>query len=180
MEFMSFYGAEILFSLARFWASIAQYNRSLDRYEIRGVIGPDEFHDGYPDTEKPGIDNNSYTNIMVVWLMCRALEIMDTLPEDRRRILWESLSMRREEVEKWDDISRKMRVVFHDDGIISQFEGYGDLKEFDWEGYRKRYGDIHRLDRILEAEGDTTNRYKVSKQADVLMLFYLLSAEELA
>ncbi len=43
----------------------------------------------------------------------------------------------------------------------------------------QRYGDIQRLDRILEAEGDTPNRYKLSKQADVLMLFYLFSAEEL-
>jgi hypothetical protein len=68
----------------------------------------------------------------------------------------------------------------HADGIISQFEGYDALEEFDWDGYRERYGDIHRLDRILEAEGDTPNRYKVSKQADVLMLFYLFSADELA
>jgi trehalose/maltose hydrolase-like predicted phosphorylase len=37
-----------------------------------------------------------------------------------------------------------------------------------------------RLDLILEAERDTPNRYKLSKQADVLMLFYLFSAEELA
>jgi alpha,alpha-trehalase len=72
-----------------------------------------------------------------------------------------------------------MFVPFHDDGIISQFEGYEKLEELDWEGYRERYGDIHRLDRILEAENDTPNRYKVSKQADVLMLFYLLSCEEL-
>jgi trehalose/maltose hydrolase-like predicted phosphorylase len=70
-------------------------------------------------------------------------------------------------------------VPFHDDGIISQFEGYDELEEFDWDGYREKYGDIHRLDRILEAEGDTPNRYKVSKQADVLMLFYLFSADEL-
>jgi alpha,alpha-trehalase len=69
-------------------------------------------------------------------------------------------------------------VPFHDD-IISQFEGYERLEELDWEGYRHRYGDIHRLDRILEAEGDTVNRYKASKQADALMLLYLLSAEEL-
>jgi alpha,alpha-trehalase len=69
--------------------------------------------------------------------------------------------------------------VPHHDGIISQFEGYEDLLELDWEDYRARYADIHRLDRILEAEGDTANRYKVSKQADVLMLFYLLSADEL-
>ncbi|MGI9540010.1 MAG: glycosyl hydrolase family 65 protein, partial [Miltoncostaeaceae bacterium] len=59
------------------------------------------------------------------------------------------------------------------------FEGYEELAEFDWDGYRDRYGDIQRLDRILEAEGDTPNRYKVSKQADVLMLFYLLSETEL-
>ena len=67
----------------------------------------------------------------------------------------------------------------HDDGIISQFEGYERLAELDWTAYRTRYGDIRRLDRILESEGDTANRYKASKQADVLMLFYLLSADEL-
>ena len=72
-----------------------------------------------------------------------------------------------------------MHVAFHDAGIISQFEGYEALEEFDWERYRAQYGDIHRLDRLLEAEGDTANRYKASKQADVLMLFYLFSSEEL-
>ncbi len=84
------------------------------------------------------------------------------------------------ERERWEHIARRMFVPFHAGGIISQFEGYEDLKELDWEDYRVRYGDISRLDRILEAENDTTNRYKVSKQADVLMLFYLLSADELA
>ena len=42
-----------------------------------------------------------------------------------------------------------------------------------------KYGDIARLDRILEAEGDSPNRYRLAKQADVLMLFYVLSADEL-
>ena len=63
--------------------------------------------------------------------------------------------------------------------MLSQFEGYERLEEFAWQGYAKKYGDIHRLDRILEAEGDTVNRYKTSKQADALMLFYLFSSEEL-
>jgi alpha,alpha-trehalase len=87
------------------------------------------------------------------------------------------LDLTQKELDLWDDISRKMRVVFHSDGIISQFEDYEQLKELDWDAYREKYGDIHRLDRILEAEGDTANRYKLSKQADVLMLFYLFSAE---
>ncbi|HZE15542.1 MAG TPA: glycosyl hydrolase family 65 protein, partial [Mycobacterium sp.] len=52
------------------------------------------------------------------------------------------------------------------------------LADLDWDAYWQRYGDIRRLDRILEAEGDSPNRYKVAKQADVAMLFYLLSAEE--
>jgi trehalose/maltose hydrolase-like predicted phosphorylase len=72
-----------------------------------------------------------------------------------------------------------MFVPFHDEDIISQFEGYEKLDELDWERYRQRYGNIQRLELILEAENDSANRYKVSKQADVLMLFYLFSAEEL-
>lgn len=179
INFLSYYGAEMLIEIARFWASIARYNRSLDRYEICKVMGPDEFHDAYPDADEPGIDNNAYTNIMTVWVLCRALETIEIIPEVRLQSLRDRLNLRQEEIRRWEDISRKMRVSFHGDGIISQFEGYDKLEEFDWEGYQKKYGNIHRLDRILESEGDTPNRYKLSKQADVLMLFYLLSADEL-
>jgi trehalose/maltose hydrolase-like predicted phosphorylase len=70
-------------------------------------------------------------------------------------------------------------VPFHGNGIISQFEGYERLLELDWEHYIVRYGNIQRLELILEAENDSANRYKVSKQADVLMLFYVFSADEL-
>ena len=178
-RFLYFYGTEMLIEIARFWASIARYNDSLDRYEIRRVMGPDEFHDAYPDSDEPGIDNNAYTNIMVVWVLCRTLEAINLLPGNRREALKYKLGLSEKELERWEDISRKMQVVFHGDGIISQFEGYDRLEEFPWGGYRKKYGNIHRLDRILEAEGDTPNRYKLSKQADVLMLFYLLSADEL-
>ena len=88
--------------------------------------------------------------------------------------------MTRAELERWDHISRRLRLSWHDNGILSQFDGYERLEEFAWDDYAKRYGDISRLDRILEAEADTPNRYKLSKQADVLMLFYLLSADELS
>jgi alpha,alpha-trehalase len=116
---------------------------------------------------------------MVVWILMRALEVLEILPENRRRDLVEILELKEEELKRWEKITRKMKVPFHGEGIISQFEGYDELLEFDWEGYRKKYGNIHRLDRILEAENDSPNRYKLSKQADVLMLFYLLSLEEL-
>jgi len=178
-NFMSYYGAEMIIEIARFWACLSEYNETLDRYEIKGVMGPDEFHTGYPGAEEPGLANNAYTNIMVAWLFCRALDVIALLPEERREATRENLGLGDKELALWQDISCKMRVVFHDDGIISQFEGYEDLEEFDWRKYKQNYHDLHRLDRILEAEGDSPNRYKLSKQADVLMLFYLLSAEEL-
>ncbi len=179
LEFMSCYGAEVLLEIARFWASIARYDPLRGRYVIEGVIGPDEYHDAYPGAGEPGLANNAYTNVMAVWVLCRALELFADLPAQRRAALRAELGLTPAELARWDQVSRLMYVPFHDDGIISQFEGYERLEEFDWDGYRDRYGDIQRLDRILEAESDTPNRYQASKQADVLMLFYLLSAEEL-
>ncbi len=179
MEFLATYGAEIILEVARFLAGITTFNQEIDRYEICGIMGPDEYHDGYPDSETPGLNNNAYTNVMTVYVLQTALKAIDALVPSRRRDLLQILGLEKTELDRWQDIVHKMRVVFHGDKIISQFEGYDQLIEFDWEAYRKKYGDIQRLDRILEAEGDTPNRYKVSKQADVLMLFYLFSAEEI-
>lgn len=179
LEFLSYYGAELLLELARFWASITIYNAERDRYEIRGVMGPDEFHTHYPDTDTPGLNNNAYTNVMAAWVLRCASGVLQLLDEKRREELTEVLNIGDEELVRWEEISRKMFVPFHEEGIISQFEGYENLKEFDWEGYREKYGDIQRLDRILEAEDEDANCYKASKQADVLMLFYLFSSETL-
>ena len=179
MELLCSYGAEMLLEIARCWADQAVYNPTLERYEINGVMGPDEYHDAYPGAQEAGLNNNAYTNVMAAWVLIKALDVLKSLPGDRSGELCEKLDLHMKELDRWEDISRKMRVVFHDDGIISQFEGYDVLEEFDWEGYQEKYGDIQRLDRILEAEDDTPNRYKASKQADVLMLFYLFSSEEL-
>ena len=178
VEFLHSYGAELILDIARFWSSIATLEQESGRYEIRGVMGPDEFHDGYPDSATPGLNNNAYTNIMAVWVLCRALEVLDLLSDVRRSELTTRLGLSAEEIERWGDISRRMYVPFHDGGIISQFEGYEKLRELNWQDYRTRYGNIQRLDLILEMEHDSANHYKLSKQPDVLMLFYLFSAEE--
>ena len=178
-EFLSHYGAEMFLEIARFWGSFATYNERHGRYEILGVVGPDEFHTADPDAGRPGLDNHAYTNVMAAWVLSRAADVLAALPEERRRELCETLALGEEELARWDDASRRMRVAFHGEGLISQFEGYERLAGLDWDRYRAKYPDLQRLDRILEAEGDDVNRYQVSKQADVLMLFYLFSAEEL-
>ncbi|MDQ4103839.1 MAG: HAD-IA family hydrolase [Actinomycetota bacterium] len=177
--FLRFTGGELLIEIARFWSSIATYHPEQDRYEIHGVMGPDEYHEGYPDSDEEGLRNNTYTNVMVVWVLQRALQALDELPPHYRQELVDELTVRDEELDRWRDMTRKMKVVFHADGVLTQFEGYEQLPEFDWDGYRAKYGNIQRLDRVLEAEDDSTDRYKVSKQADVLMLLFLLSRKEL-
>ncbi|MCK5541552.1 MAG: beta-phosphoglucomutase family hydrolase [Desulfobacula sp.] len=179
IEFLSFYGGEITIEIARFWASIATHNKDLDRYEIFGVMGPDEYHDSYPGADKPGLNNNVYTNLMVVFVMNQALNLQHILPEQDWDNLRKKLKIEDKELKKFQKMSQRMKLVFHGDGILSQFEGYGNLKEFNWDGYKKKYGNIQRLDRVLEKEGDSANNYKVCKQADVLMLLYLFSAETL-
>jgi alpha,alpha-trehalase len=177
-DFLRYYGLELIVEIARFFASMATYDRLEDRYHIRGVMGPDEFHDGYPDRDQPGLDDNAYTNVMVVWTLQRTFELLELLPEHARHDACAELDVTPAELDRWKDLTRRMFVPFHGDDIISQFAGYDELEELDWDGYRERYGDIHRLDRILHGEGDTPNRYKVAKQPDVLMLFYLLTADE--
>ncbi|MGS2811392.1 beta-phosphoglucomutase family hydrolase [Nocardia sp. MW-W600-9] len=172
-------GAEIIVEVARSFASMAVYDPAEDRFDIDGVMGPDEYHDGGPDTPGAGLRNNAYTNVLAAWTLARAHDVVRLLDGRDCAPLWNRLRLRAGEPVHWDRVSRRMRVPFHRDGMISQFEGYETLAEFDWDTYRARYGNIERLDLILHAEGDTPNRYKLSKQADVLMLFYLFSAEEL-
>jgi trehalose/maltose hydrolase-like predicted phosphorylase len=179
IEFMSYYGTEMMLDIARFWVSKCTYNSDRDKYEIRHVVGPDEFHTRYPDSEEPGLNNNAYTNIMAAWVIKKTLDILELLTEKRKSELMDHLGIEKNDLIHWEDISRKMFIPFHDGDIISQFEGYENLLELDWEKYRKQYDNIQRLDRILKAEGDDPNRYKLSKQADVLMLFFLFSSEEL-
>jgi len=179
VEFLSFHGAEMLLEIARFWASLASWNKKTERYDIVGVMGPDEYHDALPDSDERGLRNNAYTNIMAAWVFDRAAECLELLPEDRRQELCEAIALQPDEIERWAKISRRLTIPFHDGTIISQFEGYDTLKELDWERYRSKHGEVLRLDRVLEAEGDSANNYKASKQADVLMLFYLFSVDEL-
>jgi trehalose/maltose hydrolase-like predicted phosphorylase len=183
-EFLLDNGAEMMLEIARFWASIAFYNEERDRYEIHGVMGPDEFHEKYPGSDEEGLRNNAYTNVMVAWICEIIQEVMELLPERSCATLCEKIGLGDDEIETWSQMSDKMFIPFHEDpdlgdGIISQFEGYEDLEELDWEHYREKYGKIQRLDRILRAEGDDPDKYKLAKQADTLMLFFLFSTEEL-
>ncbi|WP_028267432.1 beta-phosphoglucomutase family hydrolase [Arthrobacter sp. MA-N2] len=174
------HGAELVVEVARLVASMSEYDDAEDRFHLRGVMGPDEYHTGYPDNPGGGLNDNAYTNVMAAWVCEQAHEIMTMLHGYDLEDLRGRLSIDPAEMEDWLHVSKRMFVPFFSgDIIISQFDGYEDLEELDWEHYRGKYKNIERLDLILEAEGDSTNRYRLAKQADVLMLLYVLGEQEL-
>lgn len=173
------YGAELLVEISRFWTALAEHDPSTDRYHLRRVMGPDEFHDGYPGRPGAGIDDNAYVAVMTSWVLGKTKDAYELLGGQHTEELWQRLGVDDAELQRWAHIGRRLYVPWLPSGLIDQFEGYADLDELDWDAYSARYGDIGRLDLILNAENGTINRYQVTKQADVLMLFYLFSAEEL-
>ncbi|MDD5070646.1 MAG: glycosyl hydrolase family 65 protein [Candidatus Omnitrophica bacterium] len=178
LGFLGRFGAELFLSIAQFGASLAKYNFLDRRYHVKGIMGPDEFHEKMPGAKQGGIKDNAYTNIMIVWTLIKAQEILDLLSfSDKRRIM-SKLGISEKDLRSWQNITKSMSITI-ENNIISQFDGYFQLKELDWKAYRSEYGNIKRMDRILKAEGKSPDDYKVSKQADVLMLFFLFSEQEL-
>ncbi|MCA1790274.1 MAG: hypothetical protein LC667_10575, partial [Thioalkalivibrio sp.] len=176
-EFLHEYGMEMLLEISRFWASIARFEESDGRYHIEGVMGPDEFHEKYPDAplDEGGLRDNAYTNVMAAWILHKVAETYEHLPDTVKETMRSRIGFEDAELQRWEDVVHGMKVVLSDDRILSQFDGYMELKELDWEEYRHKYDNIRRMDRILKAEGDSPDRYKVAKQADALMMFYLLA-----
>ena len=77
----------MMLEIARFWSSLAHYDADRQRFEIHGVMGPDEFHEKYPDSAETGLRNNAYTNVMVAWISETAQKVLDLLPASRRDAL---------------------------------------------------------------------------------------------
>lgn len=177
--FLVQYGAEMLLSIAQFGASLSYYDKKDGKYHTKNIMGPDEFHEKMPNSDEPGYKDNAYTNVLIVLTLQNAIKSFEIVPEEHRKRLLERANVTEKDIEEWKIIARKMNIIMNKEGILAQFDGYFSLKELDWESYKKKYGNIHRMDRILKAEGKSPNDYKVAKQADVLMLFYLYPFQEI-
>ncbi|HEY2535184.1 MAG TPA: glycosyl hydrolase family 65 protein [Xanthobacteraceae bacterium] len=157
-------GAEILIETARFWASrVAREDDG--RYHIRGVIGPDEYHET--------VDDNAYTNGMAQWNLEAAAAIARRLLE-RWPAQWRALSRRlgleAQEPHQWVRVARDLYTGFDEQsGLFEQFRGYFALEDVDLAAFAPRTAP---MDVLLGHE--RTQRSKIIKQADVVMLVYLL------
>ncbi len=178
VEFIENYGAEMFLEICRFWASKSTFDSTTAKYSIEGVMGPDEFHESYPNRKKGGLKDNAYTNIMVAWMYARVPELLEKMSDQSKVRLFTLIDLDPEELGEWDDIRSNLALDISQDGIIAQYDGYFDLKELDWDYFRKKYGNVYRMDRLLKAEGKSADDYKVAKQADTLMTFYNLEKSQ--
>ena len=160
-------GAEILLETGRFWSSRAQ--SEADGYcHIRGVIGPDEYHEH--------VDDNAYTNVMARWNIRRALEVAALLRErwpDRWARLSYRIGLEDTELGRWRNVAETMFTGWNSQtGLFEQFAGFFGLEEIDLAAYAGRSVPI---DVVLGR--NRTQRSKVIKQADVIALLGLLPEE---
>ncbi|MFH1782171.1 MAG: glycosyl hydrolase family 65 protein [Candidatus Omnitrophota bacterium] len=165
-SFMMKYGLEIIFETARFWASRVEYNPKLHMHEIKHVIGPDEFHED--------VDNNMYTNYMARFNLLIAYGMYQRLkklnPKGFSRIT-DKINLTPKEVNSWKKLIYNILFKVNLEGLIEQFEGY----------YRKRKVILKNLKRNpippipRSLQFKDISKTQLLKQADVLMLLYLLS-----
>ena len=165
-NFMIKYGFEMIFETARFWASRFERNSKSGKYEIKNVIGPDEFHEG--------VNNNAYTNYMarsnllVSYGMYQKMKKL--CPKDFHRLI-KKINLKASEIKEWKRIIPNVYFKINKNGLIEQFDGY----------FKKRKVELRNLDKTpvqnipkavsLMDIGET----QLVKQADVVMLLYLFS-----
>ncbi|HET9014544.1 MAG TPA: glycosyl hydrolase family 65 protein, partial [Thermomicrobiaceae bacterium] len=157
-------GAEIVLETARFWASRARLEED-GRYHIRGVIGPDEYHEE--------VDDSAYTNELARWNLERGVEVARLLAgrwPRRWAALRREIGLEPEELDRWPNVAAGLSVpVDPATGLLDEFAGFLGLEQVDLERYAGR---TVPMDVVLGRE--RTRRSQVVKQADVVMLLALL------
>jgi len=165
--FLERMGVELLLETARFWVSRASRDE-LGRFHIPMVVGPDEYHEG--------VDDNAFTNVMARYNILRALEAYAWLAErapEAAATLGERIGLTPGELTQWQHVADAL-VDGYDPAtkLYEQFAGFYQMDDVDPAAMAAR---PMAADLLLGRE--VTLRSKVIKQADVVMLCFVLPDE---
>jgi trehalose/maltose hydrolase-like predicted phosphorylase len=146
-------GTQLLVETARYWASRVEPDGD-GRAHVRGVIGPDEYHEL--------VDDNAYTNVMARWNLRRAFaETTDADVDHAERAAWLELA------------DALVDGYQPDSGIYEQFAGFFELEPLVIAEVAPQRPIA--ADALLSPE--RVHQAQVVKQADVLMLHHLVPEE---
>jgi len=158
-------GAEIFFQTTRFWESRVVLKDN--KYHILEVIGPDEFHEH--------VDDNAYTNYLVKWHFEKAIKLYyEIKAKNINSKLLEKIKLSPEEVNKWQEIAENIYLnIDPDSGLIEQFKGYFQKREALIKSRGKNGMPLLPKGFSWDTIADT----QFIKQADIVLLMYLLEEE---
>lgn len=167
-EFMDHCGYEIIFDTASFWASRLEWDSSKQEYHINKVIGPDEY--------KEHVNNNAFTNYMAFFNLKLAIRYYESLMKENPRLI-EVLNNKLDLKTAYPIWQSKAEKIYlpqprEEDLVIPQDDTYLKLKEIDLTKYKnqEKLRTIYR-----DYNPEQINTLQVTKQADILLLFYLLN-----
>lgn len=163
-SFMIDIGYKLLFETASFWASRLEEG-SDGKLHINNVIGPDEY--------KEHVDDNAYTNYMAHLNLSLAVDYGKKLQIEKSGC-WQTLNRQydlKDRIMAWE--SRLNRLYLPEllpGGVLPQDSTYLNKPKIDLRKYRqqKNVGSIFKDYNLSQI-----NEVQVTKQADVLLLFYL-------
>jgi trehalose/maltose hydrolase-like predicted phosphorylase len=145
-------GRELIVQTARWWASRIELDGPGGGH-IRDVIGPDEYHEH--------VDDNAYTNVMARWNLRRAADVGAEVVDENERRRW--LELADMLVDGYDPAT----------GIYEQFTGFHALEPL----LIAQVAPQRPVSADMLLGHDRTRAAQVVKQADVLMLHYLVPDE---
>lgn len=164
-DFMNRCGYEMIFDTATFWASRLEWNESSNSYHINNVIGPDEY--------KEHVNNNAFTNHMAHHNISLAINYYEELKGSPLLERIEKTASVHDAYAKWQE---KIDFIYlpqprNEDLVIPQDDTYLQKQIIDLTKYKNQtqVGSMFQ-DYNLEQ----VNNIQVSKQADIMVLFYLL------
>lgn len=152
MDFMTNYGIEMLVEIAKYFISRSTYDDKTDSYHLYQVTGTDEHH--------PYVDNNSYTNFMVSYVLGETHEWLKNNKQLKTKYQVDQTLLN-----QIRQLSQKIKKSITKDGYIPQFDGYFNLKEtleVTGNGSAKSF---------QMKESGLYHESQVIKQPDVIMLF---------
>ncbi len=164
-DYMDKYGYELILDCAKFWSSRLEPGED-GMLHINDVVGPDEY--------KEHVNDNAFTNYMAWWNMGKAMEYTDLLKAEKPE-LYAALDAKLGLAEcyaKWTEQREKIFLTQPtENGVLPQDTTYLTLKDIDLSKYKKQ---AHVGGIFKDYNQDQITKIQVSKQADVMVLFYLL------
>lgn len=164
-DYMDKYGYELILDCAKFWVSRLEPGED-GKLHINDVVGPDEY--------KEHVNDNAFTNYMAWWNIGKAMEYTEQLKTENPE-LFSKLDAKLGLEECYAQWSEKRGKILlpqpTENNVLPQDSTYLTLKDIDLSKYKAQ---AHVGGIFKDYNQDQITKIQVSKQADVMVLFYLL------